>query len=89
MLLEQQVLKGGMTLFVGCICFPVTKLCQDCLGPLDCNMPGSLSFTIWSLLTLMFIESVMLSDHFLLCRPLLLPSIIPSIRVSYGLVDSV
>ena len=44
---------------------------------------ASLSFTIsWSLLKIMSIESVMPSNHLLLCRPLLLlPSIIPSIRV--------
>ena len=44
---------------------------------------GSLSFTIsWSLLKLMSIESVMLSNHLILCHPLLLlPSIFPSIRV--------
>ena len=43
----------------------------------------SLSFTIsWSLLKLMSIESVMPSNHFIICRPLfLLPSIFPSIRV--------
>ena len=35
----------------------------------------------WSLLKLMFIESVMPSNHLILCRPLLLPSVIPSIRV--------
>ena len=41
-----------------------------------------LSFTIsWSLLTLMTIELVMPSNHLILCRPLLLPSIFPSIRV--------
>ena len=35
-----------------------------------------------SLLTFMFIELVMLSDHLILCQPLLLlPSIFPSIRV--------
>ena len=34
-----------------------------------------------SLLKLMSIESVMPSNHFILCRPLLLPSIFPSIRV--------
>ena len=41
------------------------------------------SFTIsWSLLKLMSIESVMLSNHLILCCPLfLLPSIFPSIRV--------
>ena len=44
---------------------------------------ASLSFTIsWSLLKLMFIESVMPSNHLTLCCPLLLlPSIFPSIRV--------
>ena len=43
----------------------------------------SLSITnSWSLLKLMSIESVMPSNHLILCRPLLLtPSIFPSIRV--------
>ena len=35
----------------------------------------------WSLPKLMSIESVMPSNHLILCRPLLLPSIFPSIRV--------
>ena len=44
---------------------------------------ASLSFTIsWSLPKLMSVESVMLSNHPILCHPLLLPpSIFPSIRV--------
>ena len=44
---------------------------------------GSLSFTIsWSLLKLRFVESVMPSNHLILCHPLLLlPSVFPSIRV--------
>ena len=43
----------------------------------------SLSITnSWSLLKLMSIESVMPSNHLILCRPLLLlPSVFPSIRV--------
>ena len=42
----------------------------------------SLSITsAWSLLKLMSIESVMPSDYLILCRPLLLPSIFPSIKV--------
>ena len=43
---------------------------------------ASLSITnFWSLLKLMSIESVMPSNHLILCRPLfLLPSIFPSIR---------
>ena len=44
---------------------------------------ASLSFSIsWSLLKLIPIESVMLSNNLILCHPLLLlPSIFPSIRV--------
>ena len=43
---------------------------------------ASLSFTTsWSLLKLMSIESVMPSNHLVLCRPLLLPSVFPSIKV--------
>ena len=44
---------------------------------------ASLSFTVSrSLLQLMFIESVMPSNHLILCRPLLLlPLVFPSIRV--------
>ena len=44
---------------------------------------ASLSFTIFrSLLKLMSVESVLPSNHLILCRPLLLPpSIFPSIRV--------
>ena len=44
---------------------------------------ASLSFTIsWSLLKVMSFESVMPSNHLILCHPLLLlPSIFPNIRV--------
>ena len=50
---------------------------------MDCSMPGPLSITnSWSLLKLISIESVMLSNHLILCPPLLLlPSIFPNIRV--------
>ena len=42
----------------------------------------SLSSAIsWSLLKIMSIESVILSNHLILCHPLLLPSVFPSIRV--------
>ena len=48
---------------------------------------ASLSITnSQSLLKLMYIESVMPSNHLILCRPLLfLPSIFPSIRVSLAI----
>ena len=50
---------------------------------MNCTHQAYLSITnSWSLLKLMSIESVMPSNHLILCRPLLLlPSIFPSIRV--------
>ena len=62
------------------------KLLQSCptlCNPMDCSTQTSLLFTIsWSLLKLMCIESVMPSNHFILCHPiLLLPSIFSSTRV--------
>ena len=61
----------------------VAQSCLTLCDPMDCRMLGSPSFTIsHSLLKLMSIESVMPSNHLILCRPLLLlPSIFPSIRV--------
>ena len=51
--------------------------------PWTAALQASLSFTIsWSLLKLMSIESVIPSNHLILCCPfLLLPSIFPRIRV--------
>ena len=50
--------------------------------PWTADYQASLSFTIsWSLLKLMSIELVMPSNHLILSRPLLLPSVFPSIRV--------
>ena len=49
---------------------------------MNCSTPGSLSITyFWSLPKLMSIESVMPSNHLILCYFLLLPSIFPNIRV--------
>ena len=56
------------------------------LTPWTAASQAFLSFTIsWNLLRLMSIESVMPSNHLILCRPLLLlPSMFPSIRVFSG-----
>ena len=61
----------------------VTQSCPTLCDPMDCSLLGSLSITnSQSLLKLMSIESVMLSNHLILCCPLLLlPSIFPSIKV--------
>ena len=49
--------------------------------PLTCQAPLSLSI-YQSVLKFMFVQSVMPSNHFILCCPLLhLPSIFPSVRV--------
>ena len=64
-------------------CSSVAKSCLALCDPMDCSMPGPpVLHYPQSLLKLMSIESVILSDHFILCRPLLLlPSIFPSIRI--------
>ena len=56
---------------------------SDSVTPWTAARQASLSITnSWSLLKLMSIKSVMLSNHLILCRPLrLLPSFFPSIRV--------
>ena len=56
---------------------------SDSVTPWTVARQASLSFTIsQSLIKLMSIESVMPSNHLILCHPLLLlPSIFPSIRV--------
>ena len=62
----------------------VTQLCLTLCNPMDCSAcQASLSIAnSWSLLKLMSIESVMPSNHFILCHPLLLlSSMFPSIRV--------
>ena len=64
-------------------CFLVAKLCWILCDPMNCSMPGfPVHHQLRSLLKLMSIESVMPSNHPILCCPLLLlPSIFPSIRV--------
>ena len=65
------------------VCCSVAQLCLTLHEPMGCSTPAFLSFTIsWSLLKLMSVESMMPSNHLILCHPLLcLPSTFPSIRV--------
>ena len=72
-----------MKLFYSVQFSSVAQPCLTLCNPLDCSMPGFLSITnSWSLLKLMSIELVMPSNHLILFHPLLLlPSILPSIRV--------
>ena len=56
--------------------------CFQLCGPMDYRTPDSSVSTVsWSLLKPMSIESVMPSNHLILCHPLLLSSVFPSIRV--------
>ena len=59
------------------------KSCLTPFDPMSCSTPGfPVLHRLPELLKLMFIVSVMPSNHLILCRPLLLlPSIFPSIRV--------
>ena len=61
----------------------VAQSCPTLCDPMDCSTPGlPVPHHSWSLLKLMSIESVMPSNHFILCGPLLLlPLIFPSIKV--------
>ena len=61
----------------------VTQSCPAICNPMECSTPGlPVRHQLRSLLKLMSIESVMPSNHLILCHPLLLlPSVLPSIRV--------
>ena len=60
----------------------VAQSCPTLSDPMDCSTPGfPVYHQLLELLKLMSIKSVMPSNHFILCCPLLLlPSIFPSIR---------
>ena len=80
-------LKSYVDFFIGSVLFSSVQfnhsVVSNSLQPygLQHTRP-SLSITnSQSLLKLMSIESVMPSNHLILCHPLLLPSIFPSIRV--------
>ena len=54
----------------------VAQSCPTLCKPMDCSTPG---FPVHH--QLMSIESAMPSNHLILCCPLLLPSVFPSIRI--------
>ena len=55
---------------------------SDSETPWTAALQASLPITnSWSLLKLLSMESVMPSNHLILCRPLLPPSVFPSVRV--------
>ena len=60
-----------------CCCAAAQSALTLC-DPMDCSTPG---FPVLHHLKLTCIESMMPSNHLILCHPLLLPSVFPSIRV--------
>ena len=75
--------SGGNLQSLSWLAVPLLSHDQLFATPWTAAPQASLSFTVsWSLLKLMSIESVMPSNHLILCHLLLLlPSIFPSIRV--------
>ena len=60
----------------------VTQLCPTLCDPMNRSMSGlPVHHQLLELCKLMSFESVMPSNHLILCHPLLLPSILSSIRV--------
>ena len=79
---ELRVFVSVIAIFVSLVVVQLLSCVRLFVTPWTVAHPVSLSFTIsrtW--LKLMSIESMMPSNHFILCRPLLLPSLCPSIRV--------
>ena len=79
--IQNKYLWPVTTVFYDLLCYcSVTKSCLTLSTPWTAALQV-LSFTIsWSLLKLMFVESVMPSNHLILCHPILL---LPSIFISY------
>ena len=61
----------------------VTRSCLTLCNPMDCTPDVPVHHQLSEMLKLMFTELVMPSNHLILCHPLLLPSIFPSIRVFF------
>ena len=62
----------------------VAKSCPTLGDPMDCSMPGFpvLHYLSWSLLKLMSIDSVMPSNHLILCGSLLHESLVHCININ-------
>ena len=74
--IQLQALTFSILLLFSC------SVVSNSLQPHGLQHARLLSFTVsWSLFKLTFIELMIPSNHLILCCPLLLPSIFPSIRV--------
>ena len=72
-----------ITLFNKCMCVQSFQLWLTLCDPMDCRAPGFSVLPVFqTLFKFMSIESMMLSNHLILCGALLLlPSVFPSIKV--------
>ena len=74
-----------LNIYTFCCC-SVAKSCLTLCNPVDCSMPGfPLFHCLLEFAQIHATESVMPSNHLILCCPLfLMPSIFPSIRVFFN-----
>ena len=78
--MEKVLLRSEVNAWV--LLTSVTQSCPTLRDPMNCSPPGlSVHHHSWSSPKLMSIELVMPSSHLILCRSLLLPPILPRIRV--------
>ena len=74
--------KGTNSTSPSLCCCSVAQLCPTLCDPMDCSMPGfPVLHHLRGLAQIISIESVMPSNPPVLCHPLLLISVFPSIRV--------
>ena len=92
---KMSLFPDDMTLFIEipkdsinkniCFCYSVTKSCPPFYDPINCSMIGSLVLHYLPEFAQIHVHwVVMLSNHLILCHPLLLLSIFPSIRVFFN-----
>ena len=66
---------------INLLCCSVAKLCLTLCNPMDCSMPRLPVLHYLRVCSNSCPLSQLLSNHFILCHPLLLPSIFPSITI--------
>ena len=67
-----------------CCCRSVAKSCLTLCDPVDCSTPGFLVLHYlleFAQIHVHWVSAVTLYNHLILCHPLLLPSVFPSLRV--------
>ena len=81
LLISQQLSLGtAAPSFLGNFCRSVAKSCPTTCDPIDCSRPGFPVLQYFPEFAQIHIHCIgMLSDNLILCCPLLLPSIFPSI----------